>query len=183
MDSQRSDYENLIRPVEDQLMRSVWRIVQNPDDAEDAFQDAVVRIWKRMAQIRRHANPHALILRISINAALTIVRKRSRRARREEGTGRLDFQPDAGPDAAEALCEDERRREVARAIARLPEQQATAVTLRYLLEQPYRDVAETLGCAEPTARIHVSRGLARLSSLLAHLSPTQARRTQNEPRK
>lgn len=56
-----------------------------------------------------------------------------------------------------------------RAIARLPRQQAAAVLLRIVQEQSYEAVAKALDCSETTARIHVSRGRARLSRWLAPL--------------
>ena len=60
---------------------------------------------------------------------------------------------------------------VREAVARLPEKQAAAVTLRVLEEQPYEAIAAALGCAEPTARVHVLRGRERLARLLAALAP------------
>lgn len=38
-----------------------------------------------------------------------------------------------------------------------------AVELRIVEDREYREVAELLGCTEPTARAHVSRGLRRLA--------------------
>jgi DNA-directed RNA polymerase specialized sigma24 family protein len=59
------------------------------------------------------------------------------------------------------------------AISRLPPKSAVAVMMRVLEEQPYPVIAEALGCAETTARIHVMRGRARLCRMLAHLAPRQ----------
>ena len=69
MGTDNSDYEDLIRPIEHQMIRSVWRIVADPGDAEDAFQDALAKVWKNWGRVRRHPNPHALILRMCANAA------------------------------------------------------------------------------------------------------------------
>jgi len=61
------------------------------------------------------------------------------------------------------------------AIARLPEKQAAAVTLRVLEEQPYEAVAAALGCTEPTARVHVLRGREKLARRLGPLAPAARR--------
>ena len=60
--------------------------------------------------------------------------------------------------------------EIQNAISKLPRNQAVAVILRVVQEQPYTEVAQTLGCSETTARIHVMRGRAKLSRRLSHLS-------------
>lgn len=170
MSSQRGDYDELIRPVEAQMMRAVWRIAQNADDADDAFQDATATIWAKIARVRAHRNPQALILRICINAACDLVRKKSRRACRETPLTEAHVVADSSFDGTASLRAKEQRDMVARAIARLPERQAAAVTMRILLERPYSEIADALGCAEATARVHVSNGLQRLRSALDRLN-------------
>jgi RNA polymerase sigma factor (sigma-70 family) len=171
LNSLPNDYERIIRPIEQQIMRSVWRITQNADDADDAFQEAMTQIWQRLPRIRAHPNPPALVLRICANVACDVVRRKTRRGNREQS-------PDVGgsatpaTDVAALILNDERREQVQAAIARLPEQQATAIAMRFLLYCPYDEIAQALECAEPTARVHVTRGLSRLRDLLAHLSPS-----------
>ena len=82
-------YDDLIAPIEDRMIRSVWRIVRDADDADDAFQAALEKIWRRLETIRRHPNPRALILRICVNAAYDLLRKKARLRRREALDGML----------------------------------------------------------------------------------------------
>ena len=44
------------------MIRSVWRITRNAQDAEDAMQNALVAICNRGHRISEHSNPQALIL-------------------------------------------------------------------------------------------------------------------------
>lgn len=152
------------------MMRSVWRITQNADDADDAFQEAMTQIWQRLPRIRSHPNPQALVLRICTNVACDVLRRKTRRGSHEQSLDAQDVDAST-PSVAALILSSERREQVKAAIARLPEQQATAVTMRFLLYCPYEEVAQALGCAEATARVHVTRGLSRLRDLLAHLSP------------
>ncbi len=178
MSSLHSDYERIIRPIEQQMMRSVWRITQNAEDADDAFQEAITQIWQRLPRIRSHPNPQALVLRICTNVACDVLRRKTRRGNHEQS----QIDPDAEgvtPDAAALILSSERREQVKVAIARLPEQQATAVTMRFLLYCPYEEIAQALGCAEATARVHVTRGLSRLRVLLAPLNPSPALENQS----
>jgi RNA polymerase sigma-70 factor (ECF subfamily) len=169
------NYENLIEPIEEKMIRSVWRITRNPDDADDAMQEALTVVWKRLDKIRGHPNPQALILRICINAAYGVLRRKLRRRRRELKLTPART-PDPAPSAAERLSAREKQEEVIRCITRLPRRQAEAAFMRFVQELSYGEIARALGCSEVTARKHIARGRARLRTLLAHLTPGSTRR-------
>ena len=165
MQADEADYERLIRPIEDQMMRSVWRITQNADDAEEALQEALALVWRRFLRIRRHANPQALILRICMNAAYDVLRRKARRQRWEQDAPADAMESARTPrEAAEA---QEQESAILRAIGQLSRNQALAVTLRLVQEQSYEAIARAIGCRENTVRKHVERGRARLCELLA----------------
>jgi RNA polymerase sigma-70 factor (ECF subfamily) len=169
------EYEQLIAPIEAQMMRVIWRIVRNADDAEDALQDALTVVWKRFDRIQRHPSPQALILRICLDAAVDLLRKRLKQQRREVSHALDGAWSDPGPSPADCARANEQRDRVVQAISRLPRNQARAVLLRIVEEQPYRAIAEALGCREATARAHVRRGRAQLVQLLEPLFPHAAR--------
>ena len=176
MTSDASDYDRLIRPIEDRMIRTVWRIVQNADDADDALQRALEKIWRNLEKkIQRHPNPHALILRICVNAAHDVLRHKVRCRRREEIRPISDEVADRAATPAERLLLREARAEILAAIARLPRNQAQAILMRSVEELPYSDIAQALGCGEATARTHVRRGRARLAKLLPHLVPEKSK--------
>jgi len=164
-------YDTYLAPLETRMLRTAWRITRDPDRARDAVQDAMARVWTHRDRIRAHPNPGALVLRISIHAAIDVLRRDRRRSRAEESGPSTAWRanPPVGP-AAEAQ-RSEVRTLVLDAVARLPQKQAAAVTLRVLEEQPYEAIAAALGCAEPTARVHVLRGRERLKQLLQALAP------------
>ena len=153
------------------MLRIAWRVTREPDRARDALQDAMARIWTHRERVRAHPNPGALVLRIAIHAAIDVLRRERRRRRAEESAAPAAWRasPQAGP-AAEAE-RNEVRGLVLDAVARLPEKQAAAVTLRVLEEQSYEAIAAALGCAESTARVHVLRGREKLKHLLRVLAP------------
>jgi len=176
-------YDRFIRPHEGQMTRVVWRIVRNPEDAEDTLQDALSTIWKKRRLVCSHPNPRALILKICIDAAYDTLRKHHRRHKHEElSTLHLYSQPGDKSDLANSLAasptsaldklvQQETEREILEAIARLPRKQAVAVLMRIVKEESYEVIAQAMGCSESTVRIHVARGRARLNNWLAHLDP------------
>jgi len=167
----RTFYEDLIAPLESQMMRSIWRVVRQPELAEDALQDALAIIWRKRDLIRGHPNPRALVLKICLNAACDSLRKRNRFLPLQ--TASLSAQGQDISDPSDVGRQDRKRLEdeVLRAIARLPKKQAAAVLMRIVQDQPYDAIAKALGCSEVTVRIQVSRGRARLSRWLSHLRP------------
>ncbi|MFI5455683.1 MAG: RNA polymerase sigma factor [Isosphaerales bacterium] len=77
-------YQQIIEPIEDRMIRSVWWITRNAQDAEDAMQNALMAIWKRRHRISQHAIPQALALKICIDAACDVARRRARDRRKIE---------------------------------------------------------------------------------------------------
>jgi RNA polymerase sigma factor (sigma-70 family) len=174
LDDDGAFYERYLEPLEGRMLRTVRRVVRDPDLARDALQDAVVRLWQHRERLRRHPNPEALVVRVCFHAAIDVVRRGERR--RETGGVDLEGRPAApGRGPGEALEEREQHEAVVRAIAALPRRQALAVLMRVVEEQPYAVVARALGCAEITARIHVMRGRSRLRRVLAPLVPQRVR--------
>ena len=171
VDIREFDYDVMVRPLENRMMRSIWRIVRQREAAEDALQDALALVWRKRHEVAGHPNPEALILRIAVSSAYDAVRKGTRRLRHEirslpEGQAR-----DAAPSAAKEIEDRDLRAAILGAIGRLPRRQATAVLLHIVEEQSYADIAQAMGCSESTVRVHVARGRAGLARQLAHELP------------
>ncbi len=47
MEDREPGYDDLIRPLESVMMRSIWRIVRQREAAEDALQDALAVVWRK----------------------------------------------------------------------------------------------------------------------------------------
>jgi RNA polymerase sigma-70 factor, ECF subfamily len=160
-------YDELIAPIQERMKRTVARVVRDPEDAADTFQNALASIWKNLRKIHRHPNPQACILGICVNASYDTLRKRSRVGKREVGVEKLsEFSSSQdGPDGY--AFGRERERTILSAVASLPPNQATAVFLRLVEGESFAAIAEAIGCREATARSHVSKGKAGLRELLA----------------
>ena len=164
--NEQISYEALIEPIEKQMIAVVWKIVRDPTDFDDAFQEATIKVWKALPKIVKHPNPHGLILRICINAAFDELRRKNRRRKREltgEIAERLATQ-DCGP------IEREQRDRLLDAIAGLPRKQAESLLMRFLEGMPYPAIALAMDCAESTVRTHIQRGCEKLHHILSDLA-------------
>ncbi len=162
----RTLYDELIGPLQARMIRSIWRIVRRPELVEDTLQDALTLIWRKLQRIRGHPNPEALILKICLNAGYDSLRK-WRRSQRQSDPVLQAASPRPAADPTRALEEKELEGMVLQAISRLPRKQAVAVMMRLVEEQSFEAIGRGLGCSEVTARIHVSKGRARLREMLA----------------
>jgi RNA polymerase sigma-70 factor (ECF subfamily) len=175
MNDQQQEYERLIAPIEGRMMQSVWRIIRDPHDTEDAFQEALLTVWKRWDVIRAHPNPHALILHICTNAAHDMLRKRVRQGKRQEAVAVPEEIPDSSATAVERLSGAQQQVQVLRAIGQLPKNQARAILMRAVEEVPYGEIAAAMDCREATVRKHVERARTKLRELLSNLMPAIAK--------
>jgi RNA polymerase sigma-70 factor (ECF subfamily) len=169
-------YQEFIEPIEDRIIRAVWRVTRNVHDAEDAMQDALVQIWKRRNRIGAHVSPQALVLRICIDAACDLARRRTRHHWRNEPHTSEEQPLDSARPAWEELEHQELSLEVLVAIHRLSRKQAVAITMRVLEELPYDQVAAAMECSEATVRKHVERARKHLQVALAKHEPTHLTR-------
>ena len=161
-------YEKLLRPVEQQMIKTIGRIVRDPQEAADVLQEVLVVIWAKLDRIAQHPNPHAYIIRICVTRSYDSLRKKARRQRRE---ARLDSLKAAFlPFRPQAQQKDlDRASAVRNAISLLPPNQGQAVLLRAIDGSPYHVIGKILGCSEATARSHFSKGKARLAKILIEL--------------
>ncbi len=174
MNDLQQTYDQIVRPIEDRMIRSIWRVVRNPEDAEDAMQDALVTVLKQWDRIRRHPNPQSLVLKICLDAAYDATRRRVRQARIVELSQGPVEQADVSPLPAETILGREQYAEIVAAIHRLSRRQAAAMLMRAVQGQTYEEIAAVLGCTEATARKHVARSRQRLRTWLANLDPSKA---------
>ncbi len=159
------------------MIRSVWRITRNAQDAEDAMQNALMAIWKQRRRIGRHVVPQALILKICLDAACDVARRRARHRHDHEPRTHADEVADASQSPEKQLASRELCREVVIAVNQLSRRQALAFTLRVLEELPYEQIAAAMGCSEPTARKHVERARTHLRVALSKHDPERLTRS------
>ena len=128
--------------------------------AEDLVQEAFIRLARSAHRIRDEERAAAYLRSIVINLA----RDHNRR-----GLVSLRHRPPAvadEPSAETRASEQESRREVVAALRALPKRQRDCVALRYYLELPVPEIAETLGLSVNSVKTHLQRGLRSMAAAL-----------------
>ena len=127
MDNAEHIYQRLIEPIEDKMIAIVSRIMRDPDDAADVFQEVLAVIWRKLPKINRHPNPHAYIIRICVSRSYDALRKRIRRREVRLDTDKAAAIP-AKTNCPSTFCET--AASIRCAITLLPPNQGHAVLLR-----------------------------------------------------
>ncbi|KAA0256108.1 RNA polymerase sigma factor [Acidobacteria bacterium ACD] len=149
------EFERIVLPLRPRMNRSVWRVVRDADLAEEALQDALEALWRKLHVLRSHPNPEAFVLRVCLDAAHDQLRARIRRRALSATLGEAVDSTETGEGRAwvgEVLAE----------VGRLARRQAVALLLHAVEGEPYESVARALGCSEATARVHVQRAREKL---------------------
>lgn len=151
-------FAELVHRFDGPIHHAVFRIVGDHDRADDITQQAFISAYEHLGGFDIRRRFFSWIYRIALNEALNA----RRRGWRQCALG--DLEPEAAePSPEDCLLTREREDRVRRVLRGLPAKYQVLVTLRYYLEFPYGEIADTLGLPETTvkARLHMARGLLR----------------------
>jgi RNA polymerase sigma-70 factor (ECF subfamily) len=144
-----------------ELHAYLWRILQQPQDAEDCLQDTYLRAFQAYARTTPEWNYRAWLYKIATNVARTHLKKKRRQVGYElMDHGRIDIDP------LESIARQEQVARVMLEVKRLSFRQQTAILMRKYSDLDYLEIAEVLDCTTETARAHVYQGLKRLRERL-----------------
>jgi RNA polymerase sigma-70 factor (ECF subfamily) len=184
----RESLAKLILPYAPSLYLGALRLTRNPADAEDARQDAFLKVMTRLEQFagtpgENRDDLHAWVSRIAANASIDVIRKRrdGRLFSLEEpsgaGDGTLGSSVTAREDSPEErFARREMRKLMADAIKQLAADMRQVCLLRDVLQYSTQEVAERLGISAMAVRLRLFRAHRRLrEKLSAALPPAKQR--------
>jgi RNA polymerase sigma-70 factor (ECF subfamily) len=167
------ELERLFAEHHDLVFRTAYRITGNLMDAEDVLQTLFLRLIRRETAVQMEG-ARSYLHRAAVNAALDIVRRRSRIrsvSLDDDDAGRIQ---NPRPDPS-AICSNSDLHAWLRSrIAELNPRAAEIFVLRYLQGCSYLEIAQTLGIPRPTVAVILHRTRARLQNeLRSFLGGTQ----------
>jgi RNA polymerase sigma-70 factor (ECF subfamily) len=154
----QASFERLIEPHIAVGYRLAATILNDAGQAEDAVQEATLRAWRSIGQLRSSARTRGWFLSIVAN------RSRSMRGARWWSVIRLREAVSGLASPADAV---DQREDLSRALGRLSPDERAAVFLRFYEDLNSREVGEVLGITAVAARSRIHRALRRLRVDLA----------------
>jgi len=167
-------FDLLVERYQQRAFRLAWSILRHQEDARDLSQEAFIRLWESAGSFRGRSRFSTWFYRLLVNLCLDHRRRhrwwRQVFAREEragdERTPVIDQQQAPVVDPVESLGRERALARLWAAAARLSPQQRTVLTLYVHEELSMSEVADVMGCAEATARVHLHRALTALRATL-----------------
>lgn len=171
-DQAREKFGALVALLQRRAVRIAFQYLRDAADADEAVQDAFVKVFLHIDQYRSDLPFDVWFTRILVNAALDRLKARGRQQRwishsTDEDEGRPVEQVPAGDASHERrLLAEERWQEVTRAVAALPDRQRLVFTLCHLDERTPAEISAATGMSQATVRVHLFRALRKLRGVL-----------------
>jgi RNA polymerase sigma factor (sigma-70 family) len=158
-DGDRAAFDQLVGPLVDQGFRLAFGMLHDREAAEDAVQEAAVRSWRKLRNLRPGTEMRPWFLAIVANQCRTIARGRWWSVLRIELPER----------SASAGFEDQvvRGADMRAALRRLSPDHREVLVLHYYLDLPLHEVAQIAGIAVGTVKSRINRGLAAMRPYFA----------------
>jgi len=170
-DAARERYGELVASQQRRAVRIAYQYLRDAHDADEAVQDAFVKVFTHITSYREDLPFEVWFTRILVNACLDLRKSRSRRLRWAVPMSATNevapAEPAApGPSPEQRLVSSERATEITAAVDSLPDRQRTVFTLCHVAEQTTAEVSQALGLSEATVRVHLFRAVRKLRRLL-----------------
>jgi RNA polymerase sigma factor (sigma-70 family) len=149
------------------LTATLWKLTCDADIFDEAIQYALLAIWMNLEKLTG-PQAGAYIYRIALSANSKAWRNRIGK------DGQIPKPNVFKNPAAGEVVDAETLNLVRKEIAKLPEQQAQAIVMRYIEQTDYKAIADKLNCAEDTARSHVSKAINTLRNNLAVMNISES---------
>jgi RNA polymerase sigma-70 factor (ECF subfamily) len=168
----------------DKILRRVYRITQNWEDAEDALQDSFLKAFLNVHKFEGRSNFSSWLTRIAINSALMLLRKkRSRNEIPMEVTVDGDqypqhrevVDPALSPEHRYVQCETRDR--LGKAIPRLRPCFRSVVELYHFEDRSTAEIADALCISVPAVKSRLLRAKSALRRTMVKRQP--ANNSQN----
>jgi len=155
--------ERAISEYESPLIGYAKTIVHDLDRARDVVQDTFIRLYQQDAG-KVSDGLKSWLFTVCRNRALDVLRKDKRLVAMEDDV--LVSRASGDPSPYEAAANHERVTLVKSYISRLPENQATAILLKFEKGYSYQEISAETGLSQGNVGFLIHTGMKRLRSIL-----------------
>jgi RNA polymerase sigma-70 factor (ECF subfamily) len=177
-EGEASAFEELVHRYDKRVLSIAMSFTNNPDDAQDIYQDVFLRIYRALHGFRFQSEFSTWLYRIAMNACLSHKSRSAGRAHAEldaaaerkfedSGEGRISTPRPVSPERAAQNAEI--RDYVNSAVDTLAPRERLAFTLKHFEGYKIREIAEMMECGEGTAKRYLFTAVGKLRKKLKKL--------------
>ena len=156
-------FKSTFLPLSATMYRTAYGLLGNPQDAEDAVQEAFIRLWQKRDRLPVDEDMGAYCQTLVRNLCIDSLR-RGRLA--EDDTTAESLWVAGETSASSALETKEAVKQVEQAIHDLPENQQRVAELHLMHDRSLREIEQETGFSAVNVRVLWSRGKKKLQQLL-----------------
>lgn len=168
-------FEQLIAEHQATVYNIALKIMGNPDDAADAAQEALIKIFKNIKKFKGESKFSTWIYRIAHNVCIDEYRKRKNKSsyvtrsldeQYEDGENPVLNVPDTSLTPEEQTLKNERIEMLNKAINSLSPISRTAILLRDVKSFSYEEIAKIQNCSLGTVKSRINRARLQLKEAI-----------------
>jgi RNA polymerase sigma factor (sigma-70 family) len=152
----------LLREIEQHVYRTAYYILNNEQDALDAAQEALIRIYTKINSYEEKAQFKTWVQRIVTNICID----KFRRTKPSVSIDEHDMVFQDNQDVEFEVMSTYVAKDIQDAINKLPEHHRTVIVLRYLQDLSYNEIADCLDLPLNTVKSYLFRARQQLQNLL-----------------
>ena len=152
-------FERLVSRYEHKVFRLCCSVLRDPDQAQDAAQESLLRIWKALPKYDQRASLSTWIYTITRNRCLTAIERRRSQESLADPAVELEVE---GVQASLPERDEDQAAILRGLVEELPERYRNALTLYYYEDHAVGEVAQMLGVPEGTIKTNLHRARALL---------------------
>ncbi|MCG2610468.1 RNA polymerase sigma factor [Flavobacterium sp. SM15] len=149
----QQEFVKLIAPFKDKLFRMAKRLLVSTEEAEDATQEVLVKLWNKNQTLSNYSSVEALAMTMTKNYCLDQLKSKR--------VSNLQIVHNNYSDRAATVQKQIEDKDswswVEKIIEKLPEQQRLIVQMRDVEEYEFSEIAEILDMNETAVRVALSR--------------------------
>jgi RNA polymerase sigma-70 factor (ECF subfamily) len=163
-------FGELIARYQDRLYNTVYRLLDNAEDAQDVVQDAFLHAYQSLDSFKGDAQFFTWLYRIAVNTAISLKRKQKSAVRLQGGADAatnvepLDLSPDSDP--GRVLERTEQAARIQQALRRLSPEHRAVLIMKDVDDKKYEDMADFLDVPIGTIRSRLHRARLELRAIL-----------------
>lgn len=170
----------LAEKYQNRLYRLILRIIKNPSEVEDLVQESLIKAYRSIASFRGDSAFYTWLYKIGLNTARNYLFDRKHRPQidssveiedAENFSSALDVHNSETPETE--LINKRVAETINDAIANLPADLQTAITLREIDGLSYQEISEIMNCPIGTTRSRIFRARDMIAEKLKPLLTTK----------